>query len=152
MSLGYLVSGFWSPKECQVWFHLDEWVLSQIRYWLIIPRVLFHHCPSITCRQDTVVDQRVCGWVGVYISPLVVYRVPSCTKDACTQGWRSVDTPAWLLHVQWLVFSADHLWSPSEASSTGLGLHLFKMLAKVLSQEPPNNPGYFQEYWLFSTN
>lgn len=36
-----------------------------------------HHCQS-----------RVCGWVGVHVSHLVAFRLPSCTKDASASGWR----------------------------------------------------------------
>ena len=27
----YLVSGSWSPKQCQIWYHLTEWALNPIR-------------------------------------------------------------------------------------------------------------------------
>lgn len=30
--------------------------------------------------KDTILDQRFCGWAGVYVSPFLVYLVPSTTK------------------------------------------------------------------------
>lgn len=32
--------------------------------------------------RSTTVDKRVCDWLGVYISLLVLWRVPTCTEDA----------------------------------------------------------------------
>ena len=36
-TLGYLVSGYWSPKQCQVWILSYGVALSQIRHWLAAP-------------------------------------------------------------------------------------------------------------------
>jgi hypothetical protein len=33
-------------------------------------------------RQNTIVDQRFCGWAGVYVSLLVTCTVNFCIKDA----------------------------------------------------------------------
>lgn len=41
------------------------------------PQLLCHYRISILCRQVTTVDQRVCRWTGVYLSPLVACTVPS---------------------------------------------------------------------------
>lgn len=94
----------------------DDPSLIPKTHWSYLPwptQALCHHWPSISCGQDTIVDQRVCGWFGVYISRLVALRVPSCTKDDGTQGWRlHVDTPAWLLRVQWIVWvSSSAMWA-----------------------------------------
>lgn len=44
------------------------------------------HCISISCKQDSILDQSVGGWVSVYIFPSVACRIPSCTKDAKIVG------------------------------------------------------------------
>ena len=54
----------------------------------LLTQALCHHCPGRSSRKDTTVEQRVCGWLGVYVSLLVVCRVPSYTKDARTHEWR----------------------------------------------------------------
>ena len=33
---------------------------------------------------DTTVAERVCGWLGVFVFPLVAYRIPSYSKDTRT--------------------------------------------------------------------
>ena len=38
------------------------------------------------CLQDTIVEPMICGWVVLYISILLVCRVPFCTKDARIKG------------------------------------------------------------------
>ena len=78
-----LVLGY--PSSVRYGFYLIKWSIHQIRHWLVTLTSLCHHCPSIVCRQDSVVDQSVCGWVAVYISVLVACWVPSCTK--CTRTW-----------------------------------------------------------------
>ena len=45
-----------------------------------LPEAVCYHGTSTSRRQDIIEDQRVCGWVGVYGSPLVVCRVPSVPK------------------------------------------------------------------------
>lgn len=40
----------------------------------------------------------------------------------------------------------------NETSSSENGLHLMKFLAKGVPWELSNHPGYFQYYWLLSTN
>ena len=47
--------------------------------WLF-PQGLCHQRTNISFRQETIVDQRVCGWVGVYASSLISYIVPSVPK------------------------------------------------------------------------
>ena len=42
-----------------------------------------NHC-SVSYKQDIIAYQRVCGWLGVYVSLLVECRVPSCPKDSRT--------------------------------------------------------------------
>ena len=39
-----------------------EQALSQIRYWLATPTRFCHHYNSITNRQNTIIDQRICCW------------------------------------------------------------------------------------------
>lgn len=68
--------------------HLMEGILSQITCWLVTPTSFGHHCPSTSCRQDTIVDQKVCGGLGVYVSLLREFRVHFCAKDAKTQRQR----------------------------------------------------------------
>jgi hypothetical protein len=64
----------WSEPQ----FKSDHgWLLSQ---------ALRHHCTSISCRQDAIVDQRVRGWVGVNVSSFVGCKVPSCSKDTIMKG------------------------------------------------------------------
>lgn len=81
----------WSPKWCQIWVLFSVMgpsvPFSQITCFFSYFHIFCcHHCISIYFRQDPIVDQRVCGWIGVYVSPLVAYRGPSCpkTKDTGT--------------------------------------------------------------------
>jgi hypothetical protein len=34
--------------------------------WLL-PQALCYHCNNISCRQDTIVDQSVCGCLGIFV-------------------------------------------------------------------------------------
>jgi hypothetical protein len=43
------------PRSVEYGFHLVEWALSQIRYWLFL-KALCYHCNSISCRQDTILN------------------------------------------------------------------------------------------------
>ena len=45
-----------------------------------------------------------------------------------------------------------HLFSPNEASSTGIGLHLLELLANEVFWKFPKNPGYWQDHGLLSTD
>lgn len=49
----------------------------------LLPQRLCHYCTSTTCRLITILGHRVCNWVGVCHSPLVVCRVPSSTVNNC---------------------------------------------------------------------
>jgi hypothetical protein len=44
--------------------------------WLL-QNCFWHHCTSISCRQVTISDSRVCSWVNDYICSLGVFRVRS---------------------------------------------------------------------------
>ena len=62
-----------------------DWVLSQIRQWLVTPTHKF--CAAIAMAflaGRKLVDQRFCGWLGVYISLLVACRVFYHTADTRT--------------------------------------------------------------------
>lgn len=78
------------PSNVSYGFHLLEWALNLFRYWLVT-QALFHHCTNLCFRQDTSVDQTVCGWAGVQVSPFIACRVPSCIKDV--SGEDSMQTP-----------------------------------------------------------
>ena len=45
---------------------------------------LWHRAMSIECKQDTIVASQVCDWIGVYLSPWVVCRKLSLTKNTST--------------------------------------------------------------------
>lgn len=69
------------PSVMRYGFHLVEWPFSQIRHWLVTPTDFCYLHTSIYYRQDSIVDQRLYDWVGVYISPLLMCRITSYTKD-----------------------------------------------------------------------
>ena len=48
--------------------------------------------------------------------------------------------------------TANHLLSPNEASSTGIGLYILDLLSKGVSWECPNNTGHCKDSRLFSRN
>jgi hypothetical protein len=80
-SLGYLLSGSWSPKQCWVWVPSCGVGLESHQTLMAIPTSF---CATITQayfagRSDF--GQRFCGQVGVYVSSLVAYRVSSSIKD-----------------------------------------------------------------------
>ena len=86
MSLGYLVSGSWSPKQCLAWIPshgvgFKSNVILDIG-WFPTSFLLPNELTYSSSRQDTIVAQRVCSQIDIYVSPLVVCRVPSFTKDA----------------------------------------------------------------------
>lgn len=46
------------PTSVCCGFHFINWALNTIRFWLLLHRFLCHDCHSISCRQDSVEDQR----------------------------------------------------------------------------------------------
>lgn len=78
--LSYSVSGSWSLKQGEFFLLESPQVKSDIDW--LHPQTWYHHCPSISRNQDRIVYQRVCGLMGVYVSPFGVYRKPSYTKHA----------------------------------------------------------------------
>lgn len=46
-----------------------------------VKAVCRRHCLNIYFRQDPIVGQRVCGWIGVYASPLGARPGPPWTND-----------------------------------------------------------------------
>lgn len=67
--------------------------------WLFL-QVLYPYYSNISYR----LDPRVCGWVGVHISPLVVCGIPFCTKDTSL----FLKTIKWLgLHVEFIFLSEN---------------------------------------------
>ena len=77
------------PSSIEHEFHLKEWAISQSRCQLVIPTTsvppFFFQC---IFQAGQIVDQRFCGWVGVYISLLLGCRVPFYTKGIRTRGER----------------------------------------------------------------
>lgn len=65
-TLCYLVCNSWSLKQCQIWApsHGVDFKYNQILVGCFTSIVL--HCPSIYYRQNTIVDQRVCGYIGFF--------------------------------------------------------------------------------------
>lgn len=80
------------PSSVRYGFHLMGWGLSRTRYWLVTLTTLCRDCTCMSHRQDSIVDQMVCNWVGVYGS-LVACKLSFCIKDARTQGKSSVQPP-----------------------------------------------------------
>ena len=72
-SLGYIVSGFWSLKGCSIRIPNHGVGLKTNQIFIGYSHDLCAtQCTSVSYRQDTNVDQRICGWVGVYVSPSAV--------------------------------------------------------------------------------
>lgn len=80
-SLGYLVSGSWSLKPCQLWAPSHGVGLNSTRHWLVMPTSFASPLPKVPlmpCRQDK-------SWnKSVYISLLLAWWGPSCIKGART--------------------------------------------------------------------
>jgi hypothetical protein len=68
---------------CSVWVWLPSYGVGL--GWLL-PESVCHYGTCISCRQVRNVDQRVCSWVCVYLSPLVAPRDPSSTIGAKALG------------------------------------------------------------------
>lgn len=77
--MGYVVSGSWSPKQCQVCVSFGG---VSFKSNLIVVDfshkgyTTIQHMHSICCRHDTYVDQMVFEWVGFYVSHLVAKCFP----------------------------------------------------------------------------
>lgn len=71
----------WPPKQFEEWVWYHGVNLKSYKF-------LCHYFPSISRSQDTIVDQRVCGWVGGCISLLTVSRTYSSIKDPGTYRQR----------------------------------------------------------------
>lgn len=56
--------------------------------WLL-PQPLCHYCSRVFHKQDSIVELRLCGWVGVLVSFLVARSVPSHTQ---TLEYRDIDS------------------------------------------------------------
>ena len=52
---------------------------------VLLSQPLWPCSPSIFFTEFTMIDQGVCGWLGVYIFLLVAFRLPSCAKDGRMQ-------------------------------------------------------------------
>lgn len=83
-SLGYLLQGSWSPRQCQVWvLSIVEWAISQIGYWLVtytrfIPPLLQHVLQAVHhCRSK-----------GLGLGWCLYFSFSSINKDARMQGQR----------------------------------------------------------------
>lgn len=72
------------PRNDSNGFHLMEQTLIPIRYlfsfFFFIYTSLYHYCFTMSCKQDTAVDGRVCIYVGVSVFPLILCRVPASTR------------------------------------------------------------------------
>lgn len=63
--LGYVVPGFWSPKQRWAWapsHWMNEPYVRLDSGWLR-PPAFCQGRPSMPCRQESIVDQRVCAWL-----------------------------------------------------------------------------------------
>lgn len=61
-----LVWGSWLPKQqCWLWIPFHGVGLNVSDICRLLSQALCYYYPSVSCRQGTIVDQRVCGWVGV---------------------------------------------------------------------------------------
>jgi|UPI0000486FE4 hypothetical protein len=73
---------FVTTQECWVWVPSHEWVcpsqtLIGDSHKLCVTIAL----ADLASRTLLEMTKVLCGWLGVYISPLVVFRVPSSNKD-----------------------------------------------------------------------
>lgn len=59
-----------------------EWVLTQIRCWLVTPISFVHYCTSASCSKS------LSQWGWFYLSPLVAKRVPFSPMNISPYGWR----------------------------------------------------------------
>lgn len=69
--LSYLVSGSWSPKQDLNGSILWGGPLIKSDIGWLLTQDLCHTHTRLSCRQDTIVDRRVCSWitfVAIYIS------------------------------------------------------------------------------------
>lgn len=62
--------------------------LSQIWYWLAASTSFMPPLPYHIFQAWQIVGQSFYGWVYIYVSLLIAYRVPLCTKETRSQGWR----------------------------------------------------------------
>lgn len=64
-----------------------QWTLSQISYWLVAFTNLVLSLSWHIFQARWGLGQRFCGWVGVYVSLLIVFSVPSWVKAT---GWKAL--------------------------------------------------------------
>lgn len=73
-----------AAKEWQQWVpsHGTDLNSNQILvfFFFFIYTSLYHYCFTMSCKQDTAVDGRVCIYVGVSVFPLILCRVPASTR------------------------------------------------------------------------
>ena len=65
-SLDYLVSGSWTPKQCQAWVPSCRVGLQVL---VGYSHIFCYHCTSISCSQEAFVHLTVRGWLDLYIFP-----------------------------------------------------------------------------------
>lgn len=113
-----------------------------------------HFYISISCRQVTVVDQRVYIWVSVYLSPPVLYRIPSSAMKIFNKC-KGSSLAQIVLSMRCLGVVIKNTTLPpvfKETSSVLSMLHLIKELFKGAPWKPENSPGYCQSYLLLFIN
>lgn len=81
-----LISLFFSffLSSCLISLHLLSSLLHltlHLHSFFSLPTNLCHYCSRVFCRQITLVDGRICSCLDVYLSPVVVCRMPSSTMD-----------------------------------------------------------------------
>jgi hypothetical protein len=79
-SLGYLVSGSWSPRQCWVW--ISSQAVGPKSNQMVTPTSFVPPLSEHSLQAGQIVGQRFCCSVGAYSSLWVNFRVPSLTKEA----------------------------------------------------------------------
>lgn len=126
---------------------MDGFQLMETRYWLVSPTGLYHYCTSVSCKQATIVDLRICSCAGVSLSlPRRVLSSFQCLEHQPIRGEDFRRSPALSLHFQGAV----------QALSSAVGpCHQFV----ESHQWPWKGPGLFKgshgtpltKIWLYET-
>lgn len=130
-SLADLVSGSHPPKHGWVWVPSHGISLKSPGIIWLFPRALCHSCNIVSCRQFTLIAWEICGWLGVYLSPLVGFWVSSRTMNASMDFHRDEGST----------------WAPAQHHCVGWVLEVLSSAGVLVCgehQKPREQPGLFE--------
>lgn len=79
-SLDWLLSGFCPNEQHLAWVAwAGSWIRSVTGWWL--EQALCHYFNRVSCMHVIIIDINICGWVVVYLSPLLVCTLPSSSMN-----------------------------------------------------------------------